>query len=167
MAQPKRSEVSERDPIAERMWIEQLAMLLEQQGRGQLSRTSGRILALMLLADEETFSQADLADALGVSQASVSPAVRALINTLYVEKVRLPGVRGDQYRLAVVSFSRLMHETALGLDVMVGHLEKGAELPGPQRSAGRHQLGVMTQVYRQLADLMREAAQRTSTTKEA
>jgi hypothetical protein len=155
----RKAPAPERDPIAERHWVEQLAMLLEAQG-GQMPRTAGRILALMLISDAASMTQAELADALSVSQASISPAVRHLIGIGYVERTRTPGVRGDQYMLREQSWSAVLHSAILGQEALVSHLELGAQLPGPQVSAGRKNLASFTNLYRNLGDLLREVADR-------
>ena len=159
MAQPRRRKSAERDPVAERLWVEQLAMLFEQSNPG-FPRTAGRVLGLMLVADDATMTQAELAERLVVSQASVSPALRYLIDAGYVDRTRTPGVRSEQYRLREQSWSSILHGAVLSLEVLLRHLEGGLALPGPDLSAGRVQLARMAGVYRQIHELMVEVEQR-------
>src|SRR5689334_4378622 len=70
-ARGKRSRPAVADPVADRVWVEELAMLLERQGGGGFPRTAGRVLALLLVAHDATVTQADLAERLSVSQAAV------------------------------------------------------------------------------------------------
>ena len=158
MAQPRRARRSERDPVADRVWVEELAMLLESYAR--FPRTAGRVFALMLISQEDLTTQAQLADALSVSQASVSSAVRFLLDAGWLERTRSPGVRRDQYRVRNQSWSGLIQAAVLAADSMIRQLERGLELPGPDLSPGRAQLLQLTTAHRQLRELMLEAAAR-------
>ena len=159
MARPRPRREVERDPVAERLWVEQLAMLFEQSNRG-FPRTSGRIFGLMLIADEPTMTQTDLAQRLEVSQASVSPALRYLVESGYLERTRAPGVRAEQYRLREQSWSSVIHAAVLSTQLLVRHFDDGLALPGPDLSAGRAQLAQLADVYRQLAGFLAEAESR-------
>ena len=138
-AQARRVRETQRDPVAERLWVEQLAMLLES-GNKNFPRTAGRILGLMLIADEAAMTQAELAERLVVSQASVSPALRYLIDVGYLERTRTPGVRAEQYVLRDQSWETVIHAATLAAEALIKHLEVGLALPGPNLSAGRTQL---------------------------
>ena len=158
-ARPQRKRGTERDPAAERLWVEQLALLFETNNKN-FPRTAGRILGLMLIADEPAMTQADLAEQLGVSQGSVSPALRYLIEVGYLERTRMPGVRAEQYRLRDQSWSSVIEAALLSAEMLVRHLDDGLALPGPDLSAGRVQLGKLTDFYRGFLDLLREAQDR-------
>jgi DNA-binding MarR family transcriptional regulator len=157
-AQGKRSRPVVADPVADRVWVEELAMLLERQGGGGFPRTAGRVLALLLVADQATVTQADLAERLSVSQAAVSPAVRFLVDAGYLERTRAPGVRREQYRLREQSWSQVLHAAALSIDTLVRHLHRGLDLPGPDISAGRAHLIRLAGLYELMRDLLEEAA---------
>jgi DNA-binding MarR family transcriptional regulator len=160
MSQPRTRERLVQDPVADRVWVEELAMLLERQAGGGFPRTAGRVLALMLISHEATVTQAELAEKLSVSQAAVSPAVRFLIDAGYLERTRTPGVRREQYRLREQSWSQVLHASALAVDSLVRHLQHGLELPGPDISTGRAQLVRLARLYETMRDLLEEAAAR-------
>lgn len=149
---------TQRDAQADRLWVEETAMLLEAGSR--FPRTAGRILAWMLISPEELATQAELAQALEVSQASVSTALRFLVDTQYVERTRSPGVRRDQYRLRDQSWSAVVHAALQVADSIIRHLERGLTLPGPDLYPGRVHLTRLTSAHRVVRDLMREAATR-------
>ena len=66
---------------------------------GGVPRMPARVFALLLASDSGRATAADLADALQVSPAAVSGAVRYLIQTGLVERAREAGSRRDVYRL--------------------------------------------------------------------
>jgi hypothetical protein len=158
-AQPRRKRGAERDPVAERLWVEQLALLFETNNKN-FPRTAGRILGLMLIADEAVMTQAELAERLDVSQASVSPALRYLIEVGYLERTRTPGVRAEQYRLRDQSWSSVIEAAVLSAEMLIRHLDNGLALPGPDLSAGRVQLAKLADFYRGFLEIMREAQAR-------
>lgn len=160
MTRPEAHDRVLHDPVADRVWVEELAMLLERQGGGGFPRTAGRVLALMLVSREATMTQADLAESLSVSQAAVSPAVRFLIDAGYLERTRTPGVRREQYRLREQSWAQVLHASALSVDTLVRHLQRGLDLPGPDISAGRAHLVRLAALYETMRDLLEEAAGR-------
>jgi DNA-binding transcriptional regulator GbsR (MarR family) len=88
--------VDERERIRQlRLLVEEFGLLFEEMGR---TRMDGRVAAWLLLADPPVQSLTEIADALGVSKASVSTAARSLLQADMVERVSEPGQRGDSYR---------------------------------------------------------------------
>jgi DNA-binding transcriptional regulator GbsR (MarR family) len=77
-------------------FIETMGLLTEEQG---MARIMGRIFGLLLLADRP-LSLADIADALGVSRASVSTDARRLLERGLLVRTSEPGDRRDFYELA-------------------------------------------------------------------
>jgi hypothetical protein len=156
--QPARRRAATPDPVAERLWVEELAMLFATHTPG-FPRTAGRILGWMLISSAATVTQADLADALALSQASVSPALRHLIESGYLEKTRTPGVRADQYRLREQSWQTTIRTAALAVESLIRHVDRGLELPGPDLSPGRAQLAELSAYYRRFQALLLAAAE--------
>ncbi len=78
-----------------RLLAEEFGLLFEEMGH---TRMDGRISAWLLLSDPPVQSLTEIADALGVSKASVSTASRSLLQAGMVERVGEPGRRGDSYR---------------------------------------------------------------------
>lgn len=85
-----------RDEQAMRHFIEQMARLLADWG---FPRMAGRVLFVMMCADEQALTAAQLAERLGVSPAAISGAVRYLTQINMVAREPVPGSRRDRYRL--------------------------------------------------------------------
>ena len=81
----------------QRHLAEEFGLLHEQLGA---TRMAGRIAGWLLMCDPPVQSLTQIAEALGVSKAAVSGAVRLLLQTGGVEQVCEPGARGDWYRAA-------------------------------------------------------------------
>lgn len=86
-----------------------MGLLVEADG---LPRIGGRLFGLLILSDQPR-SLDDLADALGVSKASISTDARRLLERGVVDRVTRPGDRRDYYRLAPDFYRRtLQHRLA-------------------------------------------------------
>ena len=75
--------------------MEEFGLLYEQMGG---TRMAGRVSGYLLMCDPPIQSLTQMAEALGVSKAAVSGAVRVLLQYGVVELVGEPGQRGDFYR---------------------------------------------------------------------
>jgi DNA-binding transcriptional regulator GbsR (MarR family) len=84
---------------------------VEQMGRGAeedgFPRIAGRLFAELLLSDEPR-NLDELAEALGVSKASVSTDARRLLDRGVVERRAKPGDRRDYYCLSPDFFSQIV-----------------------------------------------------------
>jgi len=89
---------------AQRTFVDRLG---QAAGADGLSPIAGRLFALLLLADEPR-SLDELAEALGVSKASVSTDARRLLERGIVERVTRAGDRRDYYELAPDFFARII-----------------------------------------------------------
>src|SRR5262245_50023034 len=85
-----------RDEGALRSVIEQLALVLADLG---LPRMAGRVLFVMMGADDRRLTAGELAGRLDTSPASISGAVRLLTQLGMVVREPVPGSRGYAYRL--------------------------------------------------------------------
>ena len=85
-----------RDEVAVREFVEHTAMTLAAWG---FPRMPGRVLVVMMSADEDSLTAADLSARLGVSPAAISGAVRYLIQFGLLERAPAPGSRRDRYRM--------------------------------------------------------------------
>lgn len=85
-----------RDEEAVRRFVERMAALLADWG---FPRMAGRVLMVMMAADEEALSAADLGERLGVSPAAISGALRYLTQLHMVAREPVPGSRRDRYRM--------------------------------------------------------------------
>lgn len=116
-------------------FIEQMGMLGEEEG---LPRIAGRIFGLLLLQSEPC-SLDDLADALGVSKASISTDTRRLEGLGYLERRAVPGDRRDYYSISPDVFA---HSLRLRLDRMRKFhelIDRAARLPNRDPDV-RHRL---------------------------
>ena len=84
----------------ESRFIDNLSILLEDMGE---SRMAGRVFAALLLADSSKTSFAELANALGISNGSVSMATRSLLAHGLIERVGMPGERRAYFRINTVT----------------------------------------------------------------
>src|SRR5688500_9152872 len=85
-----------RDEEAMRSVVEPMDLLLADYG---LPRMAGRVLFVMMGADERALTAGELAERLDVSAASISGAVRQLVQLNMVVRAPAPGSRRDAYRL--------------------------------------------------------------------
>lgn len=94
--QPHHDPASTRDEEAVRAYVERLASTLNQLG---FQRMQARVFAALTASDSGRMTARELADALSVSPAAISGAVRYLEQVGLVAKERHPGERRDHYRL--------------------------------------------------------------------
>ena len=80
----------------QREFVERFAAHLAPFG---LPRMPARVLGLFVCADREALSASDVIDALGISQAAASPALRSLVSAGLLEWTPSPGSRRDHYRI--------------------------------------------------------------------
>jgi DNA-binding transcriptional ArsR family regulator len=85
-----------RDDEAVRRFVERMAALLAEWG---FPRMAGRVLMVMMAADEESLTAAELGERLGVSPAAISGALRYLTQLRMVVREPVPGSRRDRYRM--------------------------------------------------------------------
>ena len=76
--------------------VERFGQALEGSG---MPRMPARVFAFVLAEDSERYTAAELAEGLQVSPAAISGAVRYLVNTGLLIKERVPGRRGDIFRV--------------------------------------------------------------------
>lgn len=77
-------------------FVERFALALAEVG---LPRMPARVFAYVLADDAERYTAAELAEALRVSPAAISGAVRALVTMRLLGREREPGARADTYRV--------------------------------------------------------------------
>ena len=136
---PHRDE-PDRDEPAMRNFVELMARTLADWG---LPRMAGRVLFVMMAADEEALTAGELADRLAVSPAAISGAVRYLIQINMVMREPVPGSRRDRYRLVDDSWYEVTLAKMTLLKTMVDFVEQGiAAAGGPLTSAGARLAGM-------------------------
>ena len=80
----------------EKQFVEEVGIVSEQTG---LPRMAGRILGWLLISEPPHQSTIQLAEALMASKGSISTATRLLIQIGLIERLSLPGVRHDYFRI--------------------------------------------------------------------
>jgi hypothetical protein len=85
-----------RDETAVRQFIEHFAMTFADLG---FPRMPARVLFVIMCADEDALTAAEIAERLGISPAAVSGAVRYLIHIQMLRREPVPGSRRDRYSL--------------------------------------------------------------------
>ncbi len=80
----------------EQQFVEEVGLVLEQTG---LPRMAGRILGRLIISDPPHQSTDQLTQVLMASSGSISSMTRLLIQTGLIERLSLPGVRRDYFRL--------------------------------------------------------------------
>jgi len=113
--------------VEEMQFVEEAGMAFEETG---LPRMAGRIFGWLLIADPPHQSPDQLATALLASKGSISSITRLLIQTGLIERLSLPGVRHDYFRVSenacrkmvghgIEDEIRMMHRLAChGLEVL-------------------------------------------------
>jgi len=91
--------------LAEKSFVEQFGIAFEQTG---LPRMAGRILGWLLLSDSPHQSADELAKGLAASKGSISGTTRLLIQLGLIERLSLPGVRHDYFRLRPDAWKNIM-----------------------------------------------------------
>jgi DNA-binding transcriptional regulator GbsR (MarR family) len=88
--------VSDQQPIAEREFVEEFGIVMAQTG---LPRMAGRILGWLLISDPSHQSSEQLVKGLEASKGSISSMTRFLIQVSLIERMSLPGIRRDYFRI--------------------------------------------------------------------
>jgi DNA-binding transcriptional regulator GbsR (MarR family) len=114
-------------------FIERFASVLEESG---MPRMPSRAFAALLAVDSGRATAAELADALQVSPAAVSGAVRYLIQTSLITREREPGSRRDVYRLHDDEWYEAIYRREAVLERWQRAVLDGVQAVGPDTPAG-------------------------------
>ncbi|HEY51259.1 MAG TPA: MarR family transcriptional regulator [Dehalococcoidia bacterium] len=129
----------------EKQFAEEVGIVFEQTG---MPRMAGRILGWLLIADPPHQSTEQITEALLASKGSISTMTRLLIQFGLIERLSLPGVRHDYFRLRSDAWQHMIGRGLTGEITMVRHLaERGLELLGDKTPATRKWLEEMLDVY--------------------
>lgn len=116
-------------------YVERLA--LELTGVG-LPRMPARVFAYVLADDAERYTAAELAEALRVSPAAISGAVRTLVRMGLLGREREPGARADTYRIYDHDvWGTITVQRQQFLEPFERLAAEGVELLGPDTPGGR------------------------------
>lgn len=106
-------------------YVEDMALVVGQGGR---PRMSGRIMAWLLICDPPHQSMTELADVLGASKGSISQSTQLLIQAGVVERIGLPGKRGDYFRIKPDALAELVKVGMPAITVRRQMAERGLKL---------------------------------------
>lgn len=126
-------------------FAEEVGIAFEQTG---LPRMAGRILGWLLVADPPHQSMEQLTTALKASKGSISTMTRLLIHHGLIERVSLPGVRHDYFRLCSDAWQHMIGRGLTGEIRMFRQLaERGLRLLSDKTPVTRTWLEEMLDVY--------------------
>ena len=129
----------------EKRFVEEVGIVFEQTG---LPRMAGRILGWLLISDPPHQSTDQLTQALIASKGSISTMTRLLIQIGLIERLSLPGVRHDYFRLRPDAWHHMIRRGLEDEIRMVRQLsERGLELLTNKTLLTRKWLEEMRDVY--------------------
>jgi hypothetical protein len=116
-------------------YVERLALTLRSSGMPPMA---ARVFAYALAEDGERYTAAELAGALRASPASISGAVRFLVQARLLGREREPGTRSDLYTLYDDhTWVRILRDRLEGLMEYETVLLEGVDVVGADRPGGR------------------------------
>ncbi len=134
----------ERRQFEEKHFVEDVGLFFEQEG---LPRMAGRILGWLLLSDPPHQSTDELAQVLQASKGSISTMTRLLIQADLVERVALPGMRRDHFRLRPGAWSHMIKQELFRACATRQLAERGLELLDSRDAALIDRLKEMRDLY--------------------
>ena len=114
-------------------FVERFAAVLIDSG---VPRMPARAFGVLLASDAGRMTAAELAEALQVSPAAISGAVRYLVQTGLVERAREPGSRRDVYRLGDDPWYEAIYRREPLITRWQKALQDGVEAAGADTPAG-------------------------------
>lgn len=134
-------------------FVERMGLTMERLGA---SRTLGRILGLLLVADDP-LSLTEMADILRVSKASISTNTRLCEQAGLVLRIGIPGDRRTYYEIVPGGFETNISQKLLGLYEMVALAEEGLAALDETQHKARARLTEMHDLYTFLGEGMKMA----------
>ncbi len=129
----------------DKQFAEEVGIVFEQTG---MPRMAGRILGWLLISDPPHQSTEQLIKALMASKGSISTMTRLLIQIGLIERLSLPGVRRDYFRLRSDAWQHMIGRGLTEEIKMVRQLaERGLELLGDKTPVTKKWLEEMRDVY--------------------
>ena len=136
-------------------YVEDFGVLFEQFG---LSRMVGRLLAWLLICEPPHQTMPEMVEALGTSKSSISTTVRSLEQLDLIERISLPGIRADYFRLKSNVWIRLIESKLSQFSVLRHFAERGLDLlegePPARRQSLEHMQAAMIFFEREFSDLL-------------
>jgi len=130
--------------VEKKQFVEEVGISFEQTG---LPRMAGRLLGWLLICDPPHQTTGELAEALLASKGSISTTTRLLIRIGLIERLSLPGVRHDYFRLKSGAWHQLIKESLVQIIAMRQLAEHGLELLEGETHVNRQWLEEMRDMY--------------------
>lgn len=125
-------------------FIEQKGMEYQAEG---LPRIAGKIVGLLIIEDGP-FSFSKLAEGLQVSRGSISTNTRLLENIGLIDRISLPGQRGDFFQLAPRPYRSMLEGICARLDKALANTRQAREQLPCELKATQERLADLERFYR-------------------
>lgn len=134
-----------RDEATIRAFVENFSLMLAERG---VPRMAARVSTVMMAAEEDSLTAADLAERLGVSPAAVSGALKYLLHVGLFERESIPNSRRDRYRFGDDNWYSASILKMDFMDRIADEVDKAVDsVGGPETHAGRR-MAEMSGFYR-------------------
>ena len=129
-------------------FIEQKGMEYQAEG---MPRIAGKIVGLLIIEDGP-FSFSKLAESLQVSRGSISTNTRLLENLGLIERISLPGKRGDYFQLSATPYRSMLEGINARLQrALANATQTRTQLP-PELGSVQSRLAELESFYREFLD---------------
>jgi predicted transcriptional regulator len=125
-----------------------------------MQRLPSRVFACLLAQESGRMTAAELGEALSVSPASVSGAVRSLQQMRMIHREREPGTRRDVYVVADDAWHDVMMNTSSVYAPLTSALREGVELVGGGGSQAGNRLALSVAFLEFVTEEMAQLAER-------
>ena len=123
-------------------------------------RLPARVFACLLARDTGTLTAAELGEALAVSPAAVSGAVRYLETTRMIHREREPGSRRDVFVVSDDAWHDVMINSATTYAPITATLREGVAMVGGSRTPAGHRLSLSVEFLEFITEEMKGIAER-------
>ena len=130
--------------VEEKNFVEEVGLFFEQTG---MPRMAGRILGWLLISDPPHQSTDELAGGLMASKGSISTNTRLLIRIGLIERLGLPGVRHDYFRIRLGAWDHLIKQSVDQVAIVRQLAERGLKLLEGKPILTRQWLEEMRDMY--------------------
>ena len=127
-----------------KQFTEEMGLFCEEVG---WPRMAGRVLGWLLIADPSHQSADELARALMASKGSISSVTRILIQYGLIERLSLPGVRYDYFRVKQGGLDQILSYKMSQLKIFRGIIQRGLKLLEGKETMTRRWLEEMDDLY--------------------
>ncbi|MCY3414949.1 MAG: winged helix-turn-helix transcriptional regulator [Candidatus Heimdallarchaeota archaeon] len=135
--------------------IEYLSRFATYMERSGLSATAGSIVGWLLICHPEPYqSFSQMQDTLDIPKSTLSVTLKQLLAIGFIEKFRIHGVKGDQYRYNYNLINESAEKRAEGLEPLIEFYREAAEFN--EESERKEKLNEMVEMSRFFQNKYRE-----------